>query len=123
MGLVRDMSPRNLEKILCSANYIVTDVHEEARKDMLATLNMDKDERAIRLRGDIDAKSKELRAEHEGKSKKLKGEVDAEVAKLEEELQESVDELTTQGKKATGTITAGVGTKSRKALSIGLDGA
>src|SRR3989442_1524261 len=97
MGLLLDMSPRNLEKILYFANYIVTDIHEEARADMLAALNMDKDERAIRLRADIDAKSKELRAEHEGKTKKLKGEVDAEVARLEEELQESVDALTTQG--------------------------
>ena len=122
MGLLLDMSPRNLEKILYFANYIVTDVHEEARKDMLATLNMDKDERAIRLRGDIDAKSRELRAENEGKTKKLKGEVDAEVAKLEEELQGAVDELTTQGKKATEAIKAGIGTKSRKTLAIGLNG-
>src|SRR2546427_160008 len=101
MGLLLDMSPRNLEKILYFANYIVTDIHEEARADMLAALNMDKDERAIRLRADIDAKSKELRAEHEGKTKKLKGEVDAEAARLEEELQESVDALTTQGKTIT----------------------
>src|SRR5712692_7131777 len=79
MGLLLDMSPRNLEKILYFANYIVTDVHEEARADMLAALNMDKDERAIRLRADVDAKSKELRAEHEGRTKKLKGEVDQEV--------------------------------------------
>jgi DNA-directed RNA polymerase subunit beta' len=122
MGLLLDMSPRNLEKILYFANYIVTDVHEEVRKDMLAVLNMDKDERAIRLRGDIDAKSKELRAENEGKSKKLKGEVDAEVSKLEEELQESVDELTTQGKKATEAIKTGIGTKSRRTLSVGLNG-
>jgi DNA-directed RNA polymerase subunit beta' len=122
MGLLLDMSPRNLEKILYFANYIVTDVHEEARKDMLATLNMDKDERAIRLRADIDSKSKELRGESEGKTKKLKGEVDAEVARLEEELQEAVDALTTQGKKATETIKAGVGTKSRRVLSVGLDG-
>ncbi len=122
MGLLLDMSPRNLEKILYFANYIVTDVHEEVRQDMLATLNMDKDERAIRLRGDIDAKSRELRAEHEGRTKKLKGEVDAEVARLEDELQEAVDELTTQGKKATEHVKAGVGTKSRRTLSIGLDG-
>ncbi|HXO59159.1 MAG TPA: hypothetical protein VN834_05105, partial [Candidatus Acidoferrum sp.] len=122
MGLLLDMSPRNLEKILYFANYIVTDVHEEVRQDMLAVLNMDKDERAIRLRGDIDAKSKELRAEHEGKSKKLKGEVDAEVQRLEEELQGAVDELTTQGKKATEAIKTGIGTKSRKALTVGLNG-
>ena len=34
MGLLLDMSPRNLEKILYFANYIVTDVHEEVRQDM-----------------------------------------------------------------------------------------
>src|SRR5207245_784670 len=121
MGLLLDMSPRNLEKILYFANYIVTGVQEEARADMLAALSMDKDERAIRLRADIDAKSKELRAEHEGKTKKLKGEVDAEVARLEEELQESVDALTTQGKKITETIKAGIGTKARRDYSVGAD--
>src|SRR3989475_940755 len=122
MGLLLDMSPRNLEKILYFANYIVTDVHEEVRQDMLAVLNMDKDERAVRLRADIDAKGRELRQEHEAKSKKLKGEVDAEVARLEEELQESVDALTTQGKKATEHIKAGIGTKSRRTMTVGLDG-
>jgi DNA-directed RNA polymerase subunit beta' len=121
MGLLLDMSPRNLEKILYFANYIVTDVHEEARSDMLAVLNMDKDERAIRLRADIDAKSKELRAESEGKTKQLKGEVDAEVARLEEELQEAVDGLTTQGKKATEAIKAGIGTKARRNLTVGVE--
>src|SRR5437667_2056410 len=122
MGLLLDMSPRNLEKILYFANYIVTDVYEEARKDMLAVLNMDKDERAVRLRADIEAKSRELRQEHEGRTKKLKSEVEAEVARLEEELQEAVDGLTTQGKKATEHIKAGIGTKSRRTMTIGLDG-
>src|SRR5437899_5353961 len=122
MGLLLDMSPRNLEKILYFANYIVTDVHEEVRQDMLAVLNMDKDDRAVRLRADIDAKARELRQDHEAKTKKLKGEVEAEVAKLEEELQESVDALTTQGKKATEHIKAGIGTKSRRVMTVGLDG-
>src|SRR5438874_986837 len=122
MGLLLDMSPRNLEKILYFANYIVTDVYEEARKDMLAVLNMDKDDRAVRLRADIEAKSRELRQEHEGRTKKLKSEVEAEVARLEGELQEAVDQLTTQGKKATEHIKAGMGTKSRRTMTIGLDG-
>src|SRR2546430_8999317 len=122
MGLLLDMSPRNLEKILYFANYIVTDVYEEARKDMLSVLNMDKDDRAVRLRADIEAKSRELRQEHEGKTKKLKSEVEAEVERLEGELQEAVDQLTTQGKKATEHIKAGMGTKSRRTMTIGLDG-
>src|SRR6266705_1399588 len=122
MGLLLDMSPRNLEKILYFANYIVTDVHEEVRQDMLAVLNIDKDERAVRLRADIDAKARELRQEHEAKAKKLKGDVEAEVSRLEEELQEAVDELTTQGKKATEHIKAGIGTKSRRQMAVGLNG-
>ena len=89
MGLLLDMSPRNLEKILYFANYIVTDVHEEVRQDMLAVLNIDKDERAVRLRADIDAKARELRQEHEAKAKKLKGDVEAEVSRLEEGIPES----------------------------------
>ena len=122
MGLLLDMSPRNLEKILYFANYIVTDVHEEVRQDMLAVLNIDKDDRAVRLRADIDAKARELRQEHEAKSKKLKSDVEAEVARLEEELQEAVDELTTQGKKATEHIKAGIGTKSRRQMTVGQNG-
>jgi DNA-directed RNA polymerase subunit beta' len=122
MGLLLDMSPRNLEKILYFANYIVTDVHEEVRQDMLAVLNMDKDERAVRLRADVEAKAREIRQDHEAKTKKLKGEVDAEVARLEEELQEAVDALTTQGKKATEHIKAGIGTKSRRQMTVGLNG-
>ncbi len=122
MGLLLDMSPRNLEKILYFANYIVTDVHEEVRQDMLAVLNIDKDDRAVRLRADIDAKARELRQEHEAKSKKLKGDVETEVAKLEEDLQEAVDELTTQGKKATEHIKAGIGTKSRRQMTVGQNG-
>src|SRR5258708_34167340 len=99
MGMLLDMSPRNLEKILYFANYIVTDVHEEPRKDMLAVLNMDKDERAIRLRADVEAKSRDLRQEHEGKTKKLKGEAEAQEAKLEETLRDAGGSLTTRGKR------------------------
>src|SRR6266480_2841724 len=90
MGLLLDMSPRNLEKILYFANYIVTDVHEEVRQDMLAVLNIDKDERAVRLRADIDAKARELRQDHEAK--------------------------------ATKHIKAGIGTKSRRQMTVGQNG-
>src|SRR5207245_9837402 len=50
-----------------------------------------------------------------------KGEVEAEGARLEEQRQESVDKLTTQGKKWTGTMKAGSGTKARRDYSAGLD--
>src|SRR5205085_4742007 len=90
MGLLLDMSPRNLEKILYFANYIVTDVHEEARTELLGTLSPETDERAVALRNDITAKSNEIRQQHETELAALRAEVDAEVAKLEQEYEKGV---------------------------------
>ncbi len=49
MGLLLDMSPRNLEKVLYFANYIVTAVDEKARAELVARLDPDTDERVITL--------------------------------------------------------------------------
>src|ERR671939_374111 len=87
MGLLLDMSPRNLEKILYFANYIVTDVNEEIRREMLSNLNMDSDERAVRLRADITAHARELREQHEQQSAQLKQEVETEISRLEKEYE------------------------------------
>ena len=50
MGLLLDMSPRNLEKVLYYANYIVTAVDDKARKEALEKLTPDTDERIAKLR-------------------------------------------------------------------------
>src|SRR5438094_800303 len=93
MGLLLDMSPRNLEKILYFANYIVTDVHEEVRQDMLAVLNMDKDERAVRLRADIDAKGRELRQEHEAATKTEREGIQGQLEALQQEIEATRTDL------------------------------
>src|SRR5205823_564919 len=119
MGLLLDMSPRNLEKILYFANYIVTDVNEDLRQDMLANLTMDTDSRAVGLRTDIDARTREIRSEHEEQMSALEAEVSAEVKRLEEELAATVDALSTQGNAAREAIEAGKGAKARKTIAIG----
>ena len=121
MGLLLDMSPRNLEKILYFANYIVTDVNEDLRQDMLANLTMDTDSRAVGLRSDIDARTREIRSEHEGQMNALEGEVAAEVRRLDEELASTVDSLSTQGNAAREAIETGKGAKARKTIAIGSD--
>jgi DNA-directed RNA polymerase subunit beta' len=119
MGLLLDMSPRNLEKILYFANYIVTDVNEDLRQDMLASLNMDTDARAISLRSDIDARTREIRSDHEGQMSALETEVEAEVKRLDDELSSTVDTLSTQGNAAREAIETGKGAKARKTINIG----
>jgi DNA-directed RNA polymerase subunit beta' len=119
MGLLLDMSPRNLEKILYFANYIVTDVNEDVRLELLGSLNMDTDDRAIRLRVDIEAKAAEMRQQHEERMATLKTEVEAEVQRLEKEYEDTVNLLTSQGGALQETIKSGAGTKAKRNLALG----
>src|SRR5450631_462120 len=51
--LLLDMSPRNLEKVLYFANYIVTAIDEKARAELVVKLDPDTDERVISLRDKV----------------------------------------------------------------------
>src|SRR5690349_7664855 len=97
MGLLLDMSPRNLEKILYFANYIVTNIDENVRQEILKTLNLDNHERAKSLKADINAKAKEMRGANEERLAALKAEVEKEVAQIEQEYEEAVNLLSAQG--------------------------
>ncbi len=50
LGLLLDMSPRNLEKVLYFANYMVTRVDEDARAEALKTFDPDQSHRVTELR-------------------------------------------------------------------------
>src|ERR671938_1067009 len=122
MGLLLDMSPRNLEKILYFANYIVTDVDERIRQELLETLSVDTDDEALRLRGDVDARADEIRRQHEEAHRLLRDEIEAEVARLQKEYEDTVNRLTTQGQTIQDTIRSGLGTKAKRNLEVGPEG-
>jgi DNA-directed RNA polymerase subunit beta' len=67
MGLLLDMSPRNLEKVLYYANYIVTSVDDKARKEALEKLTPEADERIARLKERAESAGTEERAELEAR--------------------------------------------------------
>src|SRR3979490_1363815 len=101
MGLLLDMSPRNLEKILYFANYIVTDVDERIHEELLSTLSIDTDDEAQRL---------------------PREEIEPEVARLQKEYEDTVNLLTTQGQTIQETIRTGLGTKAKRNLVVGPEG-
>src|SRR5256886_1167101 len=122
MGLLLDMSPRNLEKILYFANYIVTEVDEKLRQEMLENLSLDTDELAQELRGQIDAKAEEIRKEHEAGHRQLRDEIEAEVERLQKEYEDTVNLLTTQGQTIQEAIRSSLGSKAKKNFAVGPDG-
>ncbi|HYA00642.1 MAG TPA: DNA-directed RNA polymerase subunit beta' [Candidatus Binatia bacterium] len=98
MGLLLDMSPRNLEKVLYFANYIVISVDEKARQDLLAKLDPDSDERIIALRetlrgqaGEIDTEER-IRARHAEADERVAG-LEADRERRIEALQQSATEV------------------------------
>jgi DNA-directed RNA polymerase subunit beta' len=132
MGLLLDMSPRNLEKVLYFANYIVTSVNEDARQDLLAKLDPNTDERMVALRdkiaagvadndvAEIEAKVKvreealakrrqELEAERESRTTALQ----QSAADIDERIQES------KGKKAPANFMLDDGSVSEIAVEKG----
>ncbi|MBO0701370.1 MAG: DNA-directed RNA polymerase subunit beta' [Candidatus Dormibacteraeota bacterium] len=119
MGLLLDMSPRNLEKVLYFANYIVTDVDEEARQQMLESMSVDDDDRAMRLRTEIDSRAEEIRRQHNEQLEHLRAEVSGEVERLQKEYDETVERLTAQGQAVQEAVKEGVGTKAKKNLQLG----
>ncbi|HEX6350330.1 MAG TPA: DNA-directed RNA polymerase subunit beta', partial [Candidatus Dormibacteraeota bacterium] len=119
MGLLLDMSPRNLEKILYFANYIVTDVNEDLRSEMLGNLSVDTDERAQKLRGELDSKGDQIRRKHEEELGKLRADVESETSRGDEQLAQTVDLLTSQGQNLQEQIKTNAGTKAKRNLVVG----
>jgi|HubBroStandDraft_6_1064221.scaffolds.fasta_scaffold00140_38 DNA-directed RNA polymerase subunit beta' len=93
MGLLLDMSPRNLEKVLYFANYIVTSIDEKARTELLAKLDPNTDERVVALKERMSSGGADERPEIEARIAEREAELAAQRTRLEEELENRVNKL------------------------------
>src|SRR5205823_2640569 len=93
MGLLLDMSPRNLEKVLYFANYIVTSIDEKARAELVAKLDPDTDERVVALKERIASGQTEARPELETR-----------IAEREQQLVEERERLQAEQERRISTL-------------------
>jgi len=105
MALMLGISPRNLERVLYFAQYIVTFVDEQKRKEALKDMDAKQDEVVAKLREDLDDKIKflqeqqdvqnrEFMAKHKKSDPKtLQGYEDSAQRALEHEIQKLRDEF------------------------------
>ena len=119
MGLLLDLSPRNLEKVLYFANYIVTDVDEEAREREMEGLSAETNPEILRLRGELDAGAEGVRAQHESDLAELRTDVEAEVQRLQQGHDATVAGLESQAAEIQTQIRGGIGAKSKRNLTLG----
>ena len=83
LGILLDISPRNLERILYFALYIVTHVDEDARKRALAALEDEAEGRG----GKADKRLTELEDELRAEMNRQRDELDAELARTKADLE------------------------------------
>src|SRR5437764_387169 len=122
MGLLLDMSPRNLEKVLYFANYIVTHIDEEARKEYLSKSSPQHNDRVIKLQEERDVAVKELKEELDQRIKGKQEDNKAKIKGLEESLDETVDAMTSRAKELVEKIKAQKGKKAATNFTIGEGG-
>src|SRR5258708_5162906 len=117
MGLLLDTSPRNLEKILYFANYIITEVDEKLRQEMLESLSLDTDELAQDLRGQIVVKGETIAEDMaQGTLRKVQEKIErvesniraaeetarARLSQAEAELEQAINEATGAHRETVG---------------------
>ncbi len=73
LGLLLDISPRNLERVLYFASYLITQVDIEQRDELVET-----------IRGELDEELNELNAEYDAQIKEITDYREQEIANLDE---------------------------------------
>jgi DNA-directed RNA polymerase subunit beta' len=107
LGILLDVSPRNLERILYFALYVITRVDEHEREKALARIDEEMNERIARAQAVVDEKKAEL----EGAVADKRGEVEsahaAESKRLDEQRDARTNELSTAAQEAEAALKKG----------------
>ena len=112
LGLLLDMSPRNLEKILYFANYIVTRIDEDGRTKELEALDPERSDRIKELRQAAGEQLGELVRSSEQRIEELGSSSAAELAGLQAVADTRRQELETAAEQLSERIEAAVGHKA-----------
>ena len=99
LGLLLNISPRNLERILYFAQYVITNVDEDARNRTITKAERDLNLRAARLEGEIQSKIDQLEADRTARLAELDGQQEAQAAALTERLAAETGEVIALGKR------------------------
>jgi len=84
LGILLDISPRNLERILYFAMYVVTRVDEHEREKALARIDQEASDRIARAQGVVDEKRADLEAAIGDKKAEVEGAYEADVRRHDE---------------------------------------
>ncbi len=98
LGLLLNISPRNLERILYFAQYVITNVDEDARNRTITKAERDLNLRAARMEGEVQSKMDQLEADRTARLADLDSQEQAQDTSLSERLAAETGEVINLGK-------------------------
>jgi DNA-directed RNA polymerase subunit beta' len=93
LGLLLDISPRNLERVLYFASYLVTTVDAEVQEELIKTIQAELDAELEELERELEERISAIKAESESEISSLKHGADSLRNTVEQRLSEQTEEL------------------------------
>ncbi|HXH23188.1 MAG TPA: DNA-directed RNA polymerase subunit beta' [Dehalococcoidia bacterium] len=118
LGLLLDISPRSLERVLYFAQYIITHVDEAAKKRALEHLRQEMDAETARREKDLIDLLTTIETNRDEAIATLKARREEELQALEEEKTQAIDRLMKAAQDQEQALSKSVGTLQKKAIEF-----
>ncbi|MBI3742509.1 MAG: DNA-directed RNA polymerase subunit beta', partial [Chloroflexi bacterium] len=116
IGLLLDLSPRQLERVLYFAQYIVNKVDEDARKRAMQRLSKEAQAKTQELEEKAEKEIESLQSKLEKELDAQEKKTDSAIEKLEEQLAEKTDQFVSLAKNLESRIEDAKGREIRRAI-------
>ncbi|MDW8316289.1 MAG: DNA-directed RNA polymerase subunit alpha C-terminal domain-containing protein [Anaerolineae bacterium] len=116
LGLLLDISPRNLERVLYFAQYIITEVDEEARQRTIQRHERELAMRLARQDSEIDAKIAEIEIKRDEAIGALDAEERRALAELQRQLEQETGSVIAEAKSLTQRLENRLGKPSDEVI-------
>jgi DNA-directed RNA polymerase subunit beta' len=118
LGLLLNISPRNLERILYFAQYVITNVDEDARNRTITKAERDLNLRAARLEGEVQSRIDALETERTARLAEMDSQEQAQAAALAERLAAETGDVIALGKRVQDAMEKVTGKPAAEAFAL-----
>src|SRR5438132_7527747 len=116
LGILLDMSPRNLERILYFALYVVTHIDEHQRERVMQTIEEEAEGKIRRLEQTISDRTGAVESRANNEIMRIRTTTEQKVRQMEEQLATESDTLTTAAAKVKEELEEGLGKPAKKEI-------
>jgi DNA-directed RNA polymerase subunit beta' len=118
LGLMLDISPRNLERVLYFAQYVITEVDEDARSRTIQRHERDLTSRLSKLDGEFDTRILEIEERRDKALQQLDQEMEEGLARFAAELEQQSNVLIKEAQNLTTRLENRIGKSTEEDIRL-----